>query len=137
MQLLAASPEGYRRYWERNLRQRSIHADYRKMATYLITVRESERSVLGLRLLPGIRPSEWNDRPAIKEMTQGSSLELRFPDGTTRTTSLCTYGISVWKDEDGSLLMREDPRDAEICLMLSEEIDSTDVPAGTEVWLLD
>ncbi len=29
MQLLAASPEGYRRYWARNLRQRSIHAKYR------------------------------------------------------------------------------------------------------------
>ena len=28
MQLLAASPEGYRRYWTRNLRQRSIHAEY-------------------------------------------------------------------------------------------------------------
>jgi hypothetical protein len=28
MQLLAASPEGYRHYWERNLHQRSIHAKY-------------------------------------------------------------------------------------------------------------
>ena len=28
MQLLATSPEGYRRYWARNLRQRSIHAKY-------------------------------------------------------------------------------------------------------------
>ena len=28
MQLLAASPEGYRHYWERNLRRRSIHAKY-------------------------------------------------------------------------------------------------------------
>ena len=28
MQLLAASSEGYRHYWERNLRQRSIHAKY-------------------------------------------------------------------------------------------------------------
>jgi hypothetical protein len=28
MELLAASPEGYRRYWERNLRQRAIHAKY-------------------------------------------------------------------------------------------------------------
>ena len=28
MQLLAASPESYRRYWARNLRQRSIHAKY-------------------------------------------------------------------------------------------------------------
>ena len=28
MQLLSASPDGYRWYWERNLRQRSIHAEY-------------------------------------------------------------------------------------------------------------
>jgi hypothetical protein len=28
MQLLAASPEGYRHYRERNLRQRSIHAEF-------------------------------------------------------------------------------------------------------------
>ena len=28
MQLLAASPEGYRRYWARNLRQRSTHAKF-------------------------------------------------------------------------------------------------------------
>ncbi len=28
MQLLAASSDGYRRYWERNLRQRSIHAKF-------------------------------------------------------------------------------------------------------------
>jgi len=26
-QLLVASPEGYRRYWARNLRQRTIHVD--------------------------------------------------------------------------------------------------------------
>ncbi|NLE39123.1 MAG: hypothetical protein GX621_13960 [Pirellulaceae bacterium] len=26
-QLLAASPEGYRQYWARNLRQRSIHVE--------------------------------------------------------------------------------------------------------------
>jgi hypothetical protein len=28
MQLLKASPEGYRQFWERNLRQRRIHAQY-------------------------------------------------------------------------------------------------------------
>lgn len=28
MQLLAVSPDGYRHYWERNLRQRSIHAEF-------------------------------------------------------------------------------------------------------------
>lgn len=28
MQLLAASPQGYRHFWERNLHRRSIHAKY-------------------------------------------------------------------------------------------------------------
>jgi hypothetical protein len=28
MQLLAASPDGYRQYWARNLRQRSIHGKF-------------------------------------------------------------------------------------------------------------
>ena len=28
MQLLAASPDGFRHYWERNLRQRSVDARY-------------------------------------------------------------------------------------------------------------
>jgi hypothetical protein len=28
MQLLLESPDGYRHYWERNLRQRSINAKY-------------------------------------------------------------------------------------------------------------
>jgi hypothetical protein len=28
MQLLKSSPEGYRRFWERNLRQRRIHAKF-------------------------------------------------------------------------------------------------------------
>jgi hypothetical protein len=28
VELLAASPEGYRQYWARNLRQRSVHVKY-------------------------------------------------------------------------------------------------------------
>lgn len=107
------------------------------MTTYLLTVRETEPSNLGLRLRPGIRPSQFTDRPAIKRMKQGSSLELRLPNGTKRSIPLQTYGISVQKDEHGNLLMDDDPRDPEICLILPSETDSKDVPQGTEVWLLD
>ena len=109
----------------------------RFMATYLLTVGQTEPISLGLRLRPGIRPSEGTDRPAIKRMRQGSSLELRLPNGTKRSTSLPTYGISVQKDEDGNLLLHDDPRDPEVCLILPGETDSKDVPEGTEVWLLD
>jgi hypothetical protein len=107
------------------------------MATYLLTVRHTEVNSLGLRLRPGIRPSECTDRPAIKGMRQGSSLELRLPNGTKRLTSLQTYGISVQKDEDGNLPLHDDPRNPEICLIVPGETDSKDVPEGTEVWLLD
>ena len=107
------------------------------MPTFLIEVRETDADSTGLRLSPGIRPSEMEDRPAIGKMMQGSPLELRLPDGTTRRTSLVTYGVSVWKGEDGSLLMHDDPSDPEICLTLPLELHSEDVPPGTEVWLVE
>ncbi len=107
------------------------------MATYLITVRETEPMSLGLRLWPGIRPSQSADRPAMKGMKQGSSLELRLPNGTRRSTPLQTYGIRVEKNEDGDLLLHDNPRNPEICLILPAETNATDVPQGTEVWLLD
>ena len=92
---------------------------------------------LGLRLWPGIRPSQCTDRPAINKMKQGALLELRLPDGTRRSMPLQTYAIRVQKDEDGGLLMYDDPRDPEICLILPAETHAEDVPQGTEVWLLD
>ncbi len=48
-----------------------------------------------------------------------------------------TYGISVWKGEDGSLLMYDDPKDPEICLTLPSELEPEDAPPGTELWLMD
>src|SRR4051812_1770496 len=107
------------------------------MATYLLTVRETHQVDSGIRLSPGIRPSETSDRPAIGEMTQGSRLELRCPDGSVHLTHLVTYGISAWKGEDGALYMNDDPADPEIRLTIAETGDAGGPPPGTEVWLLE
>lgn len=107
------------------------------MPTLLITVQHTLTDNAGLRLFPGIRPSEMEDRPAIGKMMQGSLLELRLPGGTTRMTSLLTYGISVWKGEDDAFHLHDDPKNSEICLTLPSELSPKDVPPGTEVWLMD
>jgi hypothetical protein len=36
-------------------------------------------------------------------MMQGAQLELRRSDGTSLQTVLVTYGVSVWRGEDGAL----------------------------------
>ncbi len=52
-----------------------------------------------------------------------------------RLTRLVTYGISVWRGEDGTLHTNEDPSDPEIMLTLPDDLSPEDVAAGTEVWL--
>lgn len=107
------------------------------MPTLLLTVRQIVADSVGLRLSPGIRPSEMEDRPAIGKMIQGSRLELRCPNGVIRTTTLLTYGVSLWEGENGTLRLYDDPRNPEICLTLPPELHEEEVPPGTEVWLMD
>jgi hypothetical protein len=107
------------------------------MSTYLLTVESVEPDNLGTRLSPGIRLSETKDRPAIAKMIQGARLELRRPDGQSKTTVLVTYGISVLKDDDGAIYLRDNPHDPEIRLILPSDVDGRDLAPGTEVWLLE
>jgi hypothetical protein len=107
------------------------------MESYVLTVERADPTEQGLRLSPGIRPSETRDRPAIGKLIQGARLELRRPDGGWRVTELVTYGVSVWKGEDGSFYTTDDPGDPEIKHTLPEDLSPEDVPPGTEVWLLD
>lgn len=106
------------------------------MPTYLLTVQSAELMSLGLRVSPGLRPSEATGRPAIAKLTQGSMLELRHPSGSTLRTPLATFGVSADKADDGSLYMHDDPKDPEIKLILSPSLGVDDVPPGTEVWFL-
>ena len=106
------------------------------MATYLLTVETAERDTFGIRLGPGIRLSEAADRPAVGRMIQGDKLELRRIDGTITRTSLVTYGISV-NEKDGWLYLYDDPADPEICLTVPGDLTTSEVAAGTEVWLVE
>jgi hypothetical protein len=103
----------------------------------MLTVRGAATDGAGLRLSPGIRLSETKDRPAISRMTQGARLELRRPDSSVQDAVLVTYGVSVWRQDDGTLVMYGDPSDPEIEITVSPGLTPDDVPPGTEVWLLE
>ena len=106
------------------------------METYLLTVKDVEVDGLGLRLSPGIRLSETKDRSAIGAMMQGAKLDLRRPNGTRRSTTLVTYGVSAWSGHDGALFMQDDPAHPEIKLTLPADLSHEEIPVGTEVWLV-
>jgi hypothetical protein len=91
----------------------------------------------GLRLSPGIRLTQTKDRPAIATMMQGAKLELRLPNGSIIATTLLTYGVSVWRGDDGGLYVNDDAADAEIKLTLPGDHSAADIPVGTEVWLVE
>lgn len=103
------------------------------METFLVKVTSAEEAAEGVRLSPGLFRADSESRPGIKSMKQGDAIELRRPDGSVVKTRLITYGVSVWKQPDGSFLLYGDPQDPEIKLTIHASID--DVPPGTEVWL--
>jgi len=107
------------------------------MATFLVTVKQVEVISLGIRLSPGLRPSQTRDHPAIKSMKQGANLELRLPDGTIRAAKLANYGVSVLRDEEGALYLHDHPSDPEIKLIFPADMSPEQIPVGTEVWLVE
>ncbi len=100
------------------------------MPTYILTVKSADRDQMGLRLSPGIRPSETKDSPAVGRMNQGSRLELRRPGGSVRDALLVTHGVAVWRADGGSFYTHDDPSDPEVRLTISPELMPEDVPGG-------
>src|SRR4051794_36998253 len=88
------------------------------MPTYLLTIEGVHLVNNGIRVSPGIRLSQTADRPAIRTMMQGDSLELRLRDGARHRTTLVTYSVEVERGADGAMYMCGDPKDAEIKLTL-------------------
>jgi len=103
------------------------------VASLLFVVEQSYQGNKGLTLLPGIPLRD--KRPEVRSIIQGIELELRLPDGTRRQTYLVTYGVSVEKADDGSLLIHGELEDQFVHFILPEGLTPVDVPAGTEVWL--
>ena len=106
--------------------------------TYLLTVQDSERVDGGLRLSPGISMHQLSEMPEVqKNMMQGSILELKLPGGKRVRTNLVTYGVSVFKGEDGKMYATDHPSRLDINLTVSSDGALSDVPAGTEVWFVN
>jgi hypothetical protein len=104
------------------------------MPALLYVVEYCWNGPLGLSLNPGIPMKDVSNRPELKDMIQGMKLELRLPDGTRRQTTLATYGVSAYKQPDGSLLVDGDPS---IRLIIPGDIYPAEIPAGTEIWLIE
>jgi len=106
------------------------------MPTYLLTVETCRRSPHGLGVYPGIRADEVDRRPAFARMKGGASIVLVQPNGLTRRTRLVSYGLPSRPDPDDLYLVGAAGA-AELCLVLPRELSPDDVPAGTELWLVD
>jgi hypothetical protein len=104
------------------------------MTTYLYTAERSYHDLHGLSVEPGIRMSEFARRPELKTLTQGVILELHLPDGRSHQTHLVNWGISTFKEPDGSLLIANDPF---VRFILPTDLTPGDVPPGTELWWLE
>jgi hypothetical protein len=106
------------------------------MPVYLLTVEACHANHRGLRVQPGIRPDDVDERPGVERLARGARLALLRPDGTTRLTRLVTYALPVDQDEP-DLYIQAAARDPELCLILNDQLVPGDVPSGTEVWMLD
>lgn len=106
------------------------------METYMLTVKEVDEDSEGLRLSPGIRLSQTKDRTVIGAMMPGANLELRRPNGSCINTTLVTFGVSVWRGDDGAFYLQDDPANPEIKLTLPADLSRDEIPVGTEVWLV-
>jgi hypothetical protein len=104
------------------------------MARYLYTAESSYQDLHGLSVGSGIRMSEFALRPELKTLTQGVMLELQLPDGRSHQTHLVNWGISTFKEADGSLLVENDPF---VRFILPTDLTPGDVPPGTELWWLE
>lgn len=99
----------------------------------LYVVTDSYPTEKGLTLLPGILLRD--PRPEVKLMTPNHSLlELRLPDGAVKEAVLVTFGISVTKEGD-NLILHGRVEDQLLHLTVPAEVG--EIPAGTQVWLMD
>lgn len=99
------------------------------MPTFLYTVTSCEDLGDRFRLEPGIPLGE--GPPEFGEIKPGDPLELRFPDGTVRQTSLLTFGVSAQRSENGETIVSFPMM---ICLSIPRE-GFDEVPEGTEIWM--
>jgi len=97
-------------------------------ATYLFTVSEVfAPKNHGLVLMPGVSV---HHGPGVRV---GDTIELRRPDGQTLTSVIKGYE----QPSPPPILVNPSITDYSVGIMLHAGLTENDVPAGTEVWLIE
>lgn len=100
----------------------------------LLTVERAHRTGFGLQLEPKVKLAYLQGvRPGMPMLHEGDEVELRLPDGTTRTAYVSTFAIEAWH-LNGKYVTTSDPRDPSLTLTLAGDLTPDDVPVGAEVW---
>jgi hypothetical protein len=106
------------------------------MPAYLLTVESAQRVGELVRVLPAVPIRLLIDQqPGMLMPMPGDPLELRLPDGRTRSVPLGVFGVETWTGDDGALYTTSDPADPVLTLRIDGDVQPDEVPAGTEVWL--
>ena len=105
------------------------------MRYLLVTVESVHSTGFGLQVSPTIKLKQLADRPKSELIPmQGDPLELRAPDGSSRSAVIGGFGIAG-RMEGKHFITRSNPADPEFTLSIGGEVTEADVPPGTEVWL--
>jgi hypothetical protein len=100
----------------------------------MLTVEHAHRTDTGLQLEPKVK-LKWliAEHPGRPMLMRGQEVELRFPDGNSRTAYVSGFGIEAWL-RDGRLYTYSNPADVSLTLTLAGDLRPEDVPSGTEIW---
>jgi hypothetical protein len=106
------------------------------MRCYLLTVENSSQLGNRLRVLPPVPAHSLIERaPGLLMPMAGDELELRLPDGRVGHAIVGSFGVELWRSEEGDFYTTSDPSDPVLTLTIAGDLRPKDVPAGTEIWL--
>jgi len=107
------------------------------MQLYLFTVESAYPFGAQLQVLPRVPLSGLVERaPNLLGPQPGDGLELRLPDGQLKHATIGSFGIEAWH-RDGGFVTTSNPVDPVFTLNIAGDMQSADVPAGTEIWLAE
>ena len=108
------------------------------MRFYLLTIEEARKSDEVWRTMPDVPLRTLVERgTGVMMPIAGEEVELRLPDGKILAAHIATLGLGVWQDSEGNLHTDSDPSDPALTLTITCDSSVSEIPAGTEVWLLN
>ena len=106
------------------------------MRFHLVTVEETEQFGDQWTIAPLVRLQDMSEHaPGLMMPMAGEEVELRLPDGGTKTAHIVSFGVSLWKDSEGNFYTNSDLTDPSLTLTIKCDPDVKGIPPGTQIWL--